>query len=87
MGFIRHFRGPQPSMVFSDEVRSTDTFRDDDPIVAGENASDLALVPLCQEFDAHSGIITNGLFGSGYAGLGSSARRGLAVGRRVRAGE
>src|SRR5215831_14441955 len=44
---------------------------DDDPVVAGKNASDLALVPLGQEFDAHSGIITDILFGSGYAGLGS----------------
>src|SRR5262249_34913554 len=43
---------------------------DDDPVVAGKNASDLALVPLGQEFDAHSGIITDILFGSGYAGLG-----------------
>src|SRR5437879_11624040 len=38
--------------------------------VAGENASDLALVPLGQKFNAHSGIITDILFGSGYAGLG-----------------
>src|SRR5262249_46736285 len=45
---------------------------DDDPVVAGKNASDLALVPLGQEFDAHSGIITDILFGSGYAGLGYS---------------
>jgi hypothetical protein len=42
----------------------------DDPVVAGENASDLALVALCQEFHAHPGIITDILFGSGYAGLG-----------------
>jgi hypothetical protein len=48
---------------------------DDDPVVTGENASDLALVPLCQKFDAHSGIITNGLLGSGYAGLGNTFRR------------
>src|SRR5207253_1756326 len=41
--------------------------------VAGENASDLALVPLGQKFNAHSGIITDILFGSGYAGLGASA--------------
>jgi hypothetical protein len=47
---------------------------DDDPVVAGENASDLALVPLCQEFDAHSGIITDILFGSGSAGLGLLSR-------------
>src|SRR5205823_2943753 len=45
---------------------------DDDPVVAGENASDLALVPFCKEFDAHSGIIADILFGSGYAGLGGS---------------
>jgi len=42
---------------------------DDDPVVAGKNASDLALVPFCKEFDAHSGIIADILFGSGYAGL------------------
>src|SRR5215813_5209500 len=46
---------------------------DDDPVVAGKNASDLALVPLGQEFDAHSGIITDILFGSGYAGLGCNS--------------
>ena len=48
---------------------------DDDPVVAGENASDLALVPLCKKFDAHSGIIADILFGSGYAGLGVSAEQ------------
>ena len=42
----------------------------DDPVIAGENASNLALVPLGQEFNAHSGIISDILFGSGYAGLG-----------------
>jgi len=31
---------------------------DDDPVIAGENASDLALVPFRQQFDAHSRIIT-----------------------------
>src|SRR5262245_49383158 len=51
---------------------------DDDPVVAGKNASDLALVPLGQEFDAHSGIITDILFGSGYAGLGVLDRRWFA---------
>jgi hypothetical protein len=49
-----------------------------DPVVARENASDLILVPLCQEFDAHSGIIIGILFGSGYAGLGISKRWMLA---------
>src|SRR5262245_34670549 len=47
---------------------------DDDPVVARKNASDLALVPLGQKFDAHSGIITDILFGSGYAGLGCMPR-------------
>src|SRR5215470_13480482 len=42
----------------------------DDPVIAAENASNLALVPLDQEFNAHSGIISDILFGSGYAGLG-----------------
>jgi hypothetical protein len=42
----------------------------EDSVIAGENASDLALVPLGQKFDAHSGIIIDILFGSGYAGLG-----------------
>jgi hypothetical protein len=41
----------------------------DDPVIAGENASNLALVPLGQEFNAQ-GIISDILFGSGYAGLG-----------------
>src|SRR5712691_10756749 len=48
---------------------------DDDPAVAGEHTGDLALVPFCQEFDAHSGIITDILFGSGYAGLGKTPVR------------
>jgi len=47
---------------------------DDDPSVAGEEARDLALVAFRQEFHAHSGIITNVLFGSGYAGLGPKFR-------------
>jgi hypothetical protein len=42
----------------------------DDPVVAGQNAGDPALVAFRQEFDAHSGIIIDILFGSGYAGLG-----------------
>ena len=46
----------------------------DDPVIAGENASNLALVPLGQEFNAHSGIISDILFGSGYAGLGILGR-------------
>ena len=33
---------------------------DDDPVIAGENASDLALVPLGQQLHAHSGIIQLG---------------------------
>jgi hypothetical protein len=33
---------------------------DDDPVIAGENASDLALVPLGQPLHAHSGIIQLG---------------------------
>jgi hypothetical protein len=40
----------------------------DDPVVAGENASNLVLISVGQEFNAHSDIII--LFGSGYAGLG-----------------
>jgi lipid A disaccharide synthetase len=47
---------------------------DDDPVVAGENASDLVLVSLGQKFDAHSGIIADILFGSGSAGLGIGGR-------------
>src|SRR5215469_1872769 len=43
----------------------------DDPVIAAENASNLALVPLGQEFNAHSGIISDILFGSDYAGLGN----------------
>ena len=34
------------------------------------SASDLALISFCQEFNAHSGILVDILFGSGYAGLG-----------------
>jgi hypothetical protein len=41
-----------------------------DPVVAGENAGDPALVPLRRQFEARSGIITDILFGSGSAGLG-----------------
>ena len=44
----------------------------DDPAVTGENTSDLALVSFRQEFNAHSGIISDILFGSGSAGLGLS---------------
>jgi hypothetical protein len=33
---------------------------DDDPVIAGENASDLVLVPLGQQLYAHSGIIQLG---------------------------
>src|SRR5215470_3781804 len=47
----------------------------DDPVVARQNASNLALVPLGQEFNAHAGIISDILFGSGYAGLGSGAQK------------
>jgi hypothetical protein len=42
----------------------------DDPVVTGKYAGDLALVPIRQEFNAHSGIIIVILFGSTYAGLG-----------------
>jgi hypothetical protein len=51
---------------------------DDDPVIAGEYANDLALLPLRQEFNAHSGIIIVTLFGSGYAGLGKIRKRVLA---------
>jgi hypothetical protein len=46
---------------------------EDDPVIAGEHASDLALVPVRQEFNAHSGIIIVTLFGSGCAGLGNGS--------------
>src|SRR5215467_11765384 len=42
----------------------------DDPVIAGQSDGDPALVPFRQEFDAHSGIIIDIQFGSGYAGLG-----------------
>jgi hypothetical protein len=42
----------------------------DDPVVAGENTGNPALVSIRQKFNAHSGIITDILFGSGCAGLG-----------------
>src|SRR5712672_4110682 len=44
---------------------------DDDPVVTGEQASDLAFMPFRQKLNAHSGIVTIFLSGSGYAGLGT----------------
>jgi hypothetical protein len=32
---------------------------DDDPVITGRNPSDFVFVPLCQEFDAYSGIVTD----------------------------
>jgi hypothetical protein len=43
---------------------------DDDPVVAGQNSGNLALVAIRQESNAHSGIMIDTLFGSGFAGLG-----------------
>src|SRR5208283_43331 len=45
----------------------------EDPVIAGKNAHDLVFVPFGQQLDAHSGIVTHFLFGSGYAGLGIGA--------------
>src|SRR6516164_9622353 len=55
---------------------------DDDPVIAGEDASDLALVPVCQPWHAHSGILS-------IAGRGGGVRRGVSTlapwgGRRER---
>jgi hypothetical protein len=47
---------------------------DDDPVVTGEDPSDLVPVSFRQQFDAHPGIIVNILFGSGLAGLGILAK-------------
>jgi hypothetical protein len=69
---------------------------DDDPVIAGENTSDLALVPLGQQLYAHSGIIQlgaevrvvrRGLQGLAPAGevrgSASCARSALLFGRSV----
>src|ERR1700722_14850661 len=32
---------------------------DDDPVITGKNSSDFVFAPLRQEFDAHSGIVTD----------------------------
>jgi hypothetical protein len=65
----------QPAKIQKTTFSDDRQHLDDDPVVAGQGPGDLGRVPIRQQFDAHCGIITNILFGSGYAGLGKDRLR------------